>query len=134
MEGKEGVNNSDSSLDSSVLLRLLLNRISRLDIAKRSFNMIRALILFSLIEKERTINQISQNTSINWKTVENHLTYLLGRGLIREVHSSEYVRIVELTEKGKAAASILKNRLTKIIIEDRDEEAIFEVLNQNHLK
>ena len=133
MAEKWETNNPDNSLDSSIVLHLLLNRISKLDITKRTFNVIRALILFSLIEKNLTINQISRATSINWKSVENHLTYLLGKGLVREVHSSEYVRIVELTDKGLEVALKLKERLTRSLIENKDE-ALFDVLNQNHLK
>jgi len=133
MAEKGETNNPDNSLDSSIVLHLLLNRISKLDITKRTFNVIRALILFSLIEKNLTINQISRATSINWKSVENHLTYLLGKGLVREVHSSEYVRIVELTDKGLEVALKLKERLTRSLIENKDE-ALFDVLNQNHLK
>ena len=46
-------------------------------------------------------NQISKETSINWKTVDNHLVHLIGKGLVKEVFSSQYVKIVELSDKGK---------------------------------
>ena len=67
---------------------------------KRTFDEIRYLILSTLIDGKRTINDISNKTQINWKTVENHLTWLTGRGLVKEVFSSAYVRIFELTDTG----------------------------------
>ncbi|MBU0536003.1 MAG: hypothetical protein KKE20_03495, partial [Nanoarchaeota archaeon] len=45
---------------------------------------------------------LSSETGINWKTVDNHLTYLVGKGLAREVFSSRFVRIFEITDKGLA--------------------------------
>lgn len=68
---------------------------------KRTFEEIRRDILKSLSGGQNTINHISNQTSINWKTVDNHLIHLIGRGLVIEVFSSEYVRIFELTEEGK---------------------------------
>ena len=38
---------------------------------------------------------------MNWKTVDRHLIYLTGKGWVREVFSSAYVRIYELTAFGK---------------------------------
>ena len=55
----------------------------------------------SLASGQKTINQISGETQINWKTVERHLTYLNGKGWVREVFNSSYVRIYELTAFGK---------------------------------
>ncbi len=55
----------------------------------------------SLASGQKTINQISNETGINWRTVENHLTYLIGKSLVREAFSSSYVRIFELTAFGK---------------------------------
>ena len=68
---------------------------------KRTFADIRSLILLSLASGQKTINQISSETSINWRTVAHHLIYLSGRGLVREAFSSSYVRIFELTAFGK---------------------------------
>lgn len=68
---------------------------------KRTFIKIRNSILLSLASGQKTINQISSETQINWKTVERHLTYLIGKGWVREVFSSAYVRIYELTAFGK---------------------------------
>ncbi len=68
---------------------------------KRTFVDIRNSILLCLAEGQKTINQISSETRINWKTVERHLTYLIGKSLLREAFSSSYVRIFELTAFGK---------------------------------
>ena len=68
---------------------------------KRTFIELRNSILLSLASGQKTINQISSETQINWKTVERHLTYLIGKGWVREAFSSAYVRIFELTAFGK---------------------------------
>lgn len=67
---------------------------------KRTFNEIRKLILINL-EGKKTINQIAIDSGINWRTVEKHLTYFIGKKIVEEVFNSEYVRIFELTEIGK---------------------------------
>jgi len=67
---------------------------------KRRFSILRNLILQNLSQGQKTINQIASETGINWKTVDNHLTYLVGKGLAKEVFSSSYVRIFEITQKG----------------------------------
>ena len=48
-----------------------------------------------------TINQVSTASNINWKTVEGHLTYLCGKGMVTEVFKSEYIRIFKITDLGK---------------------------------
>ena len=68
---------------------------------KRTFVNIRNIILLSLASGQKTINQISSETKINWKTVERHLIYLIGKGWVREAFSSAYVRVFELTAFGK---------------------------------
>lgn len=68
---------------------------------KRRFIDIRNSILISLASGQKTINQISNETQINWKTVERHLVYLIGKGWVREAFSSAYVRIFELNAFGK---------------------------------
>ncbi len=92
-------------------------------IKKRSFIQIRKRILSELLEGERTINELSIRTNTNWRTVESHLVYLVGRGLIKEVFSSEYVRIFRITELGKLHSSgndnlriNSQNRLNKQIV------------------
>ena len=74
------------------------NNVSNL---KRTFIELREIILLSLSKGQKTINQISSETGINWKTVENHLVYLVGKGWVREVVRSQYVRIFELSAFGK---------------------------------
>ena len=69
--------------------------------AKRRFIEIRNSILLSLASGQKTINQISSEAQVNWKTVDRHLIYLTGKGWVREVFSSAYVRIYELTAFGK---------------------------------
>ena len=66
---------------------------------KRTFIEIRKIILATITAK-KTINQIANDSGINWRTVEKHLTFLIGKKLVKEVFSSEYVRIFELTELG----------------------------------
>lgn len=78
---------------------VLINKES--DTIKRTFIKIRNSILLSLASGQKTINQISNETQINWKTVERHLIYLIGKGWVREAFSSAYVRIFELTAFGK---------------------------------
>ena len=68
---------------------------------KRTFTNIRNSILLCLAGGQKTINHISGEAGINWKTVERHLTYLIGKGWVREAFSSSYVRIFELTAFGK---------------------------------
>ena len=68
---------------------------------KRTFIEIRESILLSLASGQKTINQIAGETEINWRTVDNHLIYLLGKSLVREAFRSSYVRIFELTAFGK---------------------------------
>ena len=75
---------------------------------KRTFSELRKLILVTLLSgSQQTTNQISLNTGINWKTVEAHLTFLIGKGLVTEVLKSEYVRIFALTDEGRRHASTL---------------------------
>ena len=69
--------------------------------AKRTFIKIRDSILISLASGQKTINQVSNEAQINWKTVERHLIYLIGKGWVREVFSSAYLRVFELTAFGK---------------------------------
>ena len=68
---------------------------------KRTFSDLRKIILESLIHGKKTVNQISSDSGINWKTVDNHLIWLTGKGYVQIVFSSPYVKIFEITEKGK---------------------------------
>ena len=84
-----------------------------MDGKKRTFRELRFIILLTLLSGQQTTNQISIKTSINWRTVESHLTFLVGKGLVNEVFKSEYVRIFKLTEQGEKHASILMEQEKK---------------------
>ena len=84
---------------------------------KRSFIDIRNSILISLASGQKTINQISNETQINWKTVDRHLIYLIGKGWVREVFSSSYVRTFELNAFGEDY--LRKNVMKDIHISDK---------------
>jgi len=84
-------------------------------ISKRTFEHIRLCIISALYAKEKPINTISTETGINWKTVESHLTYLLGRKYVEEVYTSEYVRIFRLSDKGKEFVDNYMSTITKVL-------------------
>jgi DNA-binding transcriptional ArsR family regulator len=63
---------------------------------KKTFKEIRQIILKDFEKGERTVNEIAQSTRLTWRTVDNHLTYLIGKGLVEPVFVSEYVRIYRL--------------------------------------
>ena len=90
---------------------------------KRSFSKLRELILRSILNEQKTINQIASETGINWRTVNNHITYLIGKGFVKEVFSSKYVRIVEITAEGIAALQKIEIK-PKQIFEKRGEVKI----------
>lgn len=69
--------------------------------SKRTFEEIRITILGSMTDGRKTVNDISTNTGINWKTVDNHLVYLTGMGLVTKVFDSPYVKIFELSDEAK---------------------------------
>lgn len=70
---------------------------------KKTFVEIRKTMLECLKTGQKTVNKLSSETGINWKTVDNHLIYLIGRGFAKEVFVSPYVKIYEITERGKEA-------------------------------
>lgn len=69
---------------------------------KRTFMELRNSILSAMRAGRKTVNQLSKDTGINWKTVDNHLIWLKGRGYVRDVFTSKYVKIFELTNEGRA--------------------------------
>ncbi len=77
---------------------------------KRTFVEIREKVILTLSTGRMTINQLATNADINWRTVEKHLTFLIGKRCVAEIFSSEYVRIFELTQQGLAYAEELKAR------------------------
>lgn len=84
--------------------------------AKRTFPELRDLILLTLGPKKMTINQIAHESGVNWRTVEKHLTYMIGKKMVEELFSSEYVRIFELTEEGRRQVNEVKRReLAKVV-------------------
>jgi len=68
---------------------------------KKKFGEIRKLILKELTKGQKTVNEISQATGLTWRTVDNHLIYLIGKGLVEPVLISQYVKIYKLKEAGK---------------------------------
>ena len=68
---------------------------------KRTFKELRQMILADLLKGRKTVNQLAKDTGINWKTVDNHLIWLKGRGFVHTVFASSFVKIYELSEEGK---------------------------------
>ena len=69
---------------------------------KRRFDELRFLILSGLGGGQKTVNQLSRDVGINWRTVDNHLIYLVGKGYAGTVFTSPYVKIYEITDAGRA--------------------------------
>jgi len=88
---------------------------------KRTFTTIRNIILIFLSKGELSINEISQLSGINWKTVENHLTYLIGKKLVKENFSSRYVRLLTLTKRGEQHVLKLRDKLSNYFIDKTSE-------------
>ena len=88
---------------------------------KRTFNEIRHIILTTLYNSKKTINQLSIDSGVNWRTVEKHLTFLIGKKYAAEIFSSEYVRIFELTEIGREFVEKLKKENVKVLIKSNQK-------------
>jgi len=67
---------------------------------KRTYPEIRIKLLKTLSKGQQSLNELSKNSGINWRTCNNHLTFLMGSELAEEIFSSKYVRIFKITEKG----------------------------------
>jgi DNA-binding transcriptional ArsR family regulator len=67
---------------------------------RRNFKEIRQIILRDLLIGQKTVNQIAESTGLTWRTVDNHLIHLTGKGLIEPVFISEYVKIYRLKKVG----------------------------------
>jgi len=65
---------------------------------KRTFKEIRELILKDFSKGQRTVNEIAQSTGLTWRTVDNHIIHLIGKGLVEPVFISEYVKIYRLKQ------------------------------------
>ena len=129
---KEEVTDSANSQKNSILIDFSATKKSLPDAPekpqKRTFTYLRHLILFALVKGPQTINQISINSGINWKTAESHLTHLTGKGLIAILYQTPYLKIYQLTEKGGQYLNFLKQRYQKahihqVNIEDNEELA-----------
>lgn len=104
-------------------IKELTDKINQLDNGqKRTFTTLRNIILICLSKGQLSINEISHLSGINWKTVENHLTYLIGKKLIKENFSSKYVRLFELTERGKEYILNLQKQLFDYFIKKSNLE------------
>jgi DNA-binding transcriptional ArsR family regulator len=73
---------------------------------KRTFKELRQQILTALLKGRKTVNQLAKDTGTTWKTVDNHLIWLKGRGHVREVFASSFVKIYELSEAGREALGL----------------------------
>ena len=76
-------------------------------IVRRTFHDLRRVILISLVSGQKTVNQVSRSTKINWRSVVIHLNYLVEKGLVRNLVNSPYVKIFELSETGKEFIALL---------------------------
>jgi PAS domain S-box-containing protein len=92
--------------------------------SKRTFSTLRNMILIALSKGQLSINEISHLSGINWKTVENHLVYLIGRRLAHEHFTSRYVRLFELTKHGEEYVVELKRNLSKYMITPDSEPEV----------
>lgn len=118
-------NTEESSWRSETNIQELTKKVNQLDNGmKRTFTTIRNIILISLSKGQLSINEIATLSGINWKTVENHLTYLIGKKLVRENFSSKYVRLFELTKHGEEYVFNLKEELTNYFIQKSTNEVL----------
>ena len=68
---------------------------------KRKFEELRAQILRELKKGERTVNQLAKAAKTNWRTIDKHITFLVGKGKVEPVLQTRYVRIYRLAEVKK---------------------------------
>ncbi|MBI4143945.1 ArsR family transcriptional regulator [Candidatus Woesearchaeota archaeon] len=72
---------------------------------RKTYLIIRLFILQSLLQKEKSVNNIAHDTGINWRTVDKHLDYLLEQGLVSKFYFAEQLKIYSITELGRHAIS-----------------------------
>lgn len=89
---------------------------------KRSFHEIRDSILFQLSFGRKTVNQIADEINANWKTVDLHIIFLKGKGMIDEVFKSDYVRIYELSSDGKKYVAMINPALAEAVETEKEIE------------
>lgn len=87
---------------------------------KRKFAQIRDSILFQLSFGKKTINQIAEEINANWKTVDLHLTFLLGKGMVIEVFKSDYARIYDLSDDGKKYIAAVNPGLAEVVETEKE--------------
>lgn len=87
---------------------------------KRKFVQIRDSILFQLSFGKKTVNQIASEMGANWKTVDLHLMYLIGRGMVVEVFKSDYARIYDLSEDGKKYVALINPSLAEAVETEKE--------------
>jgi len=68
---------------------------------KQTFKEIRKKILKELQKGQKTVNEIADKTGLTWRTVDNHLIHLIGKGQAEPVFISKYVKIYKAKEAGK---------------------------------
>ncbi len=91
--------------------------------SRRTFLVIRLAILNSLSKGQQTINQIATITGINWRTVELHLTFLVGKGFAKEIFNSQYVRIFSITDLGAESLNRKLKRIHDRVVIRKEENA-----------
>jgi len=116
---KKEADKGDRRLDSSIA--------SGINQKKRTFSYLRHLILISMVKGPQSINQVSNVSGINWRTVENHMVHLMGKGLIKIAYNTPYIRIYDLTEDGKKYLQFLKQRYQKTHIKNVDIESLDDI-------
>lgn len=68
---------------------------------KRKFVEIRRQILKELKKGERTLNQLAKAANTNWSTIDKHIIFLVGKGIVEPVLQTKYVRIYRLAKVKK---------------------------------
>ena len=70
---------------------------------KRLVSELRLIRLRGLSSGQKTVNQLSTDVGINWRTVDKHIIHLIGRGYASPVFISPYVKIYQITDAGRHA-------------------------------
>ncbi len=69
-------------------------------IERRTFEQIRKTLIRELAKGDKNLNQLARASEVNWKTAENHLIYLIGKGYAIKTIDSPYVKVFRITDKG----------------------------------
>jgi predicted transcriptional regulator len=81
---------------------------------RRTNRIIRSLILKIVNSNPQPIREIAKKSGIDWYSTERHLTYLKGRGIVKEVFTHRLLRLFQLTELGIQVVSELQNSKKEI--------------------